>query len=440
MKKITFLLFFLANTCFSQSIVLEKLQTIAANNPESSSAYLHLGQYYFFNSLFAEASTQFEKAVALDVEYSNSYFFNALAYEGQGQIQKALDNYDKAIALESVTEYVLRRAYLRYKHKKYVGAAQDCREILEVYETMPDIKRILKECESRGGTAEQTLESNEIATTISPETAIVFIEKFLRQFSKFSDAGELYQGMSYTCTNKNDLALAVWEDFIKHHTDTQALFFYAFTLEIRNETAKASAIYQVMELQVADEIQESAFENLLGYQKAKLELLRLQNLKKDCEFISKHLPESATIIDAIHTNNDHIRGKLLTNQSSYIFDVEQNEPNHYKLVVRNNNMNKVMLTHIKVVQENQNYTIRILWGEKKDASGLEWFIRPNDVFTLNYSPNNPISYTNEGTRLQNAKNQQLNWEQLANIKPLRNTPKDIIGYAVRVFLVGYLLK
>jgi tetratricopeptide (TPR) repeat protein len=225
------------NVAFSQTTILSHLETTAQNNSESSSAIFMIGQCHFFNGKFAEATKQFEKAIDLDNENSNYYLFQALSYEAQGKSEQALDNYDKAISEESSAEYLIQRGYLRYKLKKYVGAAKDFREALETYEDMADLKKLLQDCEKNGGKADKETETNSTTTKITAEQPAVFIEKFLKQFERFSDAGELYRGMLYLFTNNYDKAIPVFEQFIKKDKDAESMFFNAIALELKNNHA-----------------------------------------------------------------------------------------------------------------------------------------------------------------------------------------------------------
>lgn len=446
MKKI-FLAFFICgqllfvNFIFAQN-ALSYLETVAQNNPVSPAAYFNIGQCHFFNGKFAEANQQFDRAIVLDMQDADFYFFQAVSYEAQGMAEQALDNYDKAIATESSTEYVIKRGYLRHKLKKYVGAAKDFREALETYEDMSDLKKLLQDCEKNGGKADKETETNSTTTKITAEQSAVFIEKFLKQFERFSDAGELYRGMLHLFTNNYDKAIPVFEQFIKKDRDAESMFFNAIALELKSNNNEAMMSYLNAIKEIDDEIVETSFEKLVGSPKATAELNRLKNIKIDYQFAAKNMAAKIGSMPqlAVNENDNLVRGEVRSAKSLYTFAVEKQEGNTYQLVVRDKMMRKVMLSTVKSEKQGDAIIIKIIWGDKKDEAGLAWAVRPQDIFMARYAPSTNAQYKHEGERLQAAKNTNLDWNSLAEIRPKNINFSEALSYSARAFMVGYLIK
>ncbi len=418
------------------------MENTAQNNPESSSAIFMVGQYYFFNGKFAEATKQFEKAINLDNEESNYYLFQALSHEAQGNATEALDNYDKAIAEESNAEYLIQRGYLRYKLKKYVGAATDLREILVSYETMTDIQKLLQECEKNGGTADKETESNPTTIKVVAEQSKIFIEKFLKQFERFGDAGQLYRGISYLFTNDFDKAITVFDYFIKQGENTKSIYFYGMANELKNNDNEAIKSYFHAIKSTEEEIVKASFEKLAGFSKAAKNITRLKNNKLDYQFIVNNLATKLGSMPQILTS-DHekiIKGELRGAKTAYTFVLEKQATNHYQLIVRNKGMEKVMLSELKVEKKGKVVIIKINWAEQKDGSEISWVIRPQDIFIARYAPSVHANYSQEGQRLQKARNQHLDWKALAAIRPDKIGLYETLSYATKAFIVGYLMK
>lgn len=430
------------NVAFSQTTILSHLETTAQNNPESSSAIFMIGQCHFFNGKFAEATKQFEKAIDLDNENSNYYLFQALSYEAQGKSEQALDNYDKAISEESSAEYLIQRGYLRYKLKKYVGAAKDFREILVNYETMTDIQKLLQECENNGGTADKETEPNSTTTKIVAEQPKSFIERFLKQFERFGDAGQLYRGMLYAFTNDFDKAITVFDYFIKQGEDIKSMYVYGIVQELKGNNNEAAISYLNAIKSTEEEIVKSSFEKLAGFSKAAKNITRLKNNKLDYQFIVNNLATKIGSMPKI-ASEDHeriVKGELRGAKSVYTFVLEKQSTNHYQLIVRNKGMEKVMLSEVKIEKKGKVVIIKINWAEQKDGSEISWVIRPQDIFTARYAPSVNANYSQEGQRLQKAKNHHLDWKALAAIRPDKIGLYETLSYATKAFIVGYIMK
>jgi len=441
MKKLLIIFLLAGHWAFSQTTVLTQLESIAQNNPTSPSIFFNIGQYYFFNGKFMEATQQFDKAISLDNNDADFYFFQAVSYEAQGMVEKALDSYDKAIMTESSTEYIIRRGYLRHKLKKYVGAAKDFKEALETYEDMSDLKKLLQDCEKNGGTAGKDVETNTTTMKITPEQSSVFLERFLKYFEKLSDAGELYRGMLSFFTNNLDKAIPVFEQFIKKDSDAESMFFQAIAYELKNNTSMATTSYFNAIQEIDDEIVETSFEKLAGSPKATLDLMRLQHSKTDYQFALKKATQTTGYVvkPPVTTTDDLVKGEVRSATSLYTFVVEKQEGTTYQLVVRDKNMRKVMFSSVKAEKQGDAITVKIIWGEKKDEGGMTWAVRPQDVFTARYTPTN-ATYSQEGDRVKAAKNTNIDWNALTALHPTPLTFREALSYASRAFMVGYLIK
>lgn len=434
--------FYFENVAFSQTTTQSHLETTAQNNPESSSAIFMIGQCHFFNGKFAEATKQFEKAIDLDNESSNYYLFQALSYEAQGKVEQALDNYDKAISEESSAEYLIQRGYLRYKLKKYVGAAQDFREILVTYETMTEVQKLLQECEKNGGTADKETESNSTTIKIVTEQPKIFIERFLKQFERFGDAGQLYRGMLYAFTNDFDKAITAFDYFIKQGQDIKSMYFYGIANELKGDDNEAAISYLNAIKSTEEEIIKSSFEKLAGFSKAAKNIIRLKNDKLNYQFIVNNLATKLGSMPKIAAT-DHekiIKGELRGAKNAYTFVLEKQTNNSYQIVVRNKGMEKVMLSELKIEKKGKVVIIKIHWAEQKDGSEISWVIRPQDIFTARYAPSVNANYSQEGQRLQKARNQHLDWKALAAIRPDKIGLHETLSYATKAFIVGYLMR
>lgn len=441
MKNLFFVVFMFCNyfVAHTQNFTLTHLESIVQNNPQSSAASFNVGQYHFFNGKFAEANTHLEKAITIDDEDSDFLFFQALAYEGQGKVEQALNYYDKAIALEAGTEYLIRRGHLRYKLKKYAGAAKDFREILETYEDMADIKKLLQDCEKNGGKEDKETESN-AATALTPEAPAAFIEKALKQFEKFSDAGELYRGMLHFFTNNVDKAMPIFAEFIKKDRDAETMFFNAIANEVKGTNQEAALSYLGAIREIEDEIVETSFEKLAGSPKATKDLERLQSIKQDYQFALKKLSAKVNPLPTLPAStNTAIKGEVRTAKTIYTFSVEKQEAG-YQLVVRDKNLRKAMLSEVKVEKKDGGIKVKIIWGEKKDESGLTWAVRSGDFFNALYVSGSPATFSHEGERMNSNKRKNLDWATLAAIQPRVIDEAEVLSFAARAFMVGYLIK
>jgi tetratricopeptide (TPR) repeat protein len=272
------------------------------------------------------------------------------------------------------------------------------------------------------------------------ETPAIYLEKFLKQFERMSDAGELYRGMLHLFSNNLEKAIPVFEQFIKKDRDAESMFYQAIAYQVQGNQAKASNGYAMAIRKIEDEIVETSFEKLAGSPKAKLDLLRLKNIKIDYQFALQKLaskPENITSVDTDQTNA--IKGEVRSAKSIYTFLVEKQEDNSYQLVVRDKMMRKVMLSSLKVEKKGEAIAVKIIWGDKKDDAGMSWAVRPQDFFIATYSPTS-VEYKHEGERLQNAKNNKIDWTAMAEIRPTKITENEVLPYAVRSFMVGYLIK
>jgi tetratricopeptide (TPR) repeat protein len=441
MKKFLLVFMFCGHFLFSQNAVLTQLESVAQNNQSSPAAFLNLGQYYFFNGKFADANQQFDKAIALDNDDADFYFFQAVSYEAQGMNEKALDSYDKAITTDEATEYFIRRAYLRYKLKKYIGAAKDFREALETYEEMNDLKKMLQDCEKNGGSADKDAESNAGTAATKPELSATFIEKMVKQFEALGDAGGLYRGMLYLFTNNIDKAIPVFEQFIKKDTDAETMFLNGLAYQAKGKNNESAFNYLLAIQEIDNEITETSFEKLAGYSKADLELVRLKNIRIDYKaMFDKVADKNAMPQLPVNQDDTKIKGEVRAAKSTYTFSYEKQDGNVYQLVVRNKEFKKVMLSNTTVTREGEAFVVKIVWADKKDDSGLTWNNRPQDFFIAHYVPAKKAQHREEGERLKAAKKANLDWQALAELSPKTANINEVLSFAASSFMVGYLIK
>lgn len=74
---------------------IRKLVDLVNINPNDTGLLFQLGVLYYRNNQMAQAQAVFERAVALDQNYSNARYFLGLIYDGQSQTQKAIDQFQK---------------------------------------------------------------------------------------------------------------------------------------------------------------------------------------------------------------------------------------------------------------------------------------------------------------------------------------------------------
>lgn len=447
MKNLFLILLFCGHFAFSQTqnptpvTVLTCLESSVRNNPVSPSAIFTVGQYYFFNGKFAEANLQLAKAIDLNKEHASFYLFQAASYEAQGMGEEALNSYDKAVTTEASAEYLLQRAYLRYKLKKYVGAAKDFRYALSRYEIMTDVKKLLIDCEQNGGTADKELETN--ATTIKLPVAqpVIFIDNFVKDFERFGDAGELYKAMSFLFTNNLDKAIAKFKPLIAKNQNAKCMFLNGIAYEIKNNNTAAINSYRNAIRQTNDDIATALFEKFVGFPNASFNLTKVGNSSSDYQFAEKNIITKMGYTPLPTKESDKIiKGGLRTSKTSYNFIIEKKKNNNYQLIVKDSANNKIMLSNVKTEIKDKVIIVKISWGEKTDASGISWTVRPQDIFIVRYAPYVNANYSQEGQRTQAAKNTSIDWEALSAIRPENLTIKEALSYATRAFMIGYLIK
>jgi tetratricopeptide (TPR) repeat protein len=447
MKNLFLILLFCGHFAFSQIqnpipiTVLTYLESSVQNNPVSSSAIFTVGQYHFFNGKFAESNLQIVKAIDLNKEQANFYLFQAANYEAQGMGEEALNSYDKAVTAETSAEYLLQRAYLRYKLKKYVGAARDFRYALARYEIMADVKKLLIDCEQNGGTADKELETN--ATTIKLPLAqpVIFVDNFVRHFERFGDAGELYKAMLLLFTNNLDKAIVKFEPLIAKNQNAKCMSLNGIAYELKNNNTAAINSYRNATRQTNDDIATALFEKFVGFSNADFNLIQARNSKLDYQFAEKNITTKMGYIPLLIKESDKIiKGGLRTSKTSYNFIIEKKKNNNYQLVVKDSANNKIMFSNVKTERKGKTIIVKIIWGEKTDASVISWAVRPQDIFIASYAPSVNANYRQEGQRTQAAKNTSIDWEALSAIRPENLTMKEALSYATRAFMVGYLIK
>jgi tetratricopeptide (TPR) repeat protein len=428
--------------------VFSILDTVARNNPASAAAFLDLGQYYFFNQKFSDANQQFAKAIELDAEDADFYFFQAAAYEAQGQMEKALDNYDKAIGLQNATEYLLRRVQIRYKLKKYAAAAADCREILQTYETMADIKKILADCEKNGGAADKPAEPNATTMKITPEAGAIFLDKFIKNFERFSDTGDLYRGLLYFFTDNIDKAFPMFEKVIQKNNDAEAMYYHAIVQEVKKNPEAAMKLYQQALFEIEEELTETKFEKFAGYKDAVEEIKRLENIKTDYLFRNHAVATSigkTPELPVAPESDELVRGEMKAAKDTYLFDAEKLEnsdgqKNNYKLEIKTKMGNKIMVAKLVAEKQGNLITVKITHAGKKDASSLVWNNYPQDFMTARYMPSNNAKYKYEGSRLTVEKNAKVNLEELGKIHPMTLNFTQAVAHAARAYMVLFIVK
>jgi tetratricopeptide (TPR) repeat protein len=421
--------------------LLAYFEKVAQNNTKSSLAIFNVGQYHFFTKNFVEAQKYFSQAVELDTQDSDYYFFRAVAYEGQGQYENALNDYDKAINTHNTTEYLMRRAWLRYKLKKYVGAAQDFKVLTEDYEDMADAKRALQECKKQAGDFEsKTAEANATTAKLTADAPAVFVDKFIKLYEKFSDAGELYRGLENFCMNNIDKSLPIFQEIIQKDQDAEAFYFYAIAQEMKGNDKDAQLNYQYAIREVEKELQETKFEQYAGSPKADNTLTRLTNLQTDYQFALNQLNQRAGSPSALPLEEDmtNLRGEVRSASQIYTcYITPKDKANEYQLDIKNKMGDKVMLALIRLEKQGNNYMVKIMHGNKKE--GLTWELLPNDLLVGKFSPNN-LAYNIEGNRLQTAKNPKIDLATLAKLKPREYTLKEVLLCAAKTYMVAFIIK
>ncbi len=421
--------------------LLSFFEKVAQNNPKSSLAIFNVGQYHFFTKNFAEAQKYFSQAVDLDTQDPDYYFFRAVAYEGQGQYEQALNDYDKAIAMHNTTEYVMRRAWLRYKLKKYVGAAQDFKVLTEDYEDMADAKRALQECKKQAGDFEsKSAEANATTAKLTADAPAVFVDKFIKLYEKFSDAGELYRGLEDFCLNNIDKSLPLFQEIITKDQDAEAFYFYAIAQEMKANDKEGQLNYQYAIREVEKELQETKFEQIAGSPKANNMIERLNNLLIDYRFAQNQVNQRAGTPSNLPLEEDmtNLRGEVRSISQVYTCHITpKDKANEYQLDIKNKIGDKVMLALIRVEKQGEGYTVKIMHGNKKE--GLTWELLPNDLLVGKFSPSN-LNYNIEGNRLQIAKNPKVELATMAKLKPREYTLKEVLLCAAKTYMVAFVIK
>jgi tetratricopeptide (TPR) repeat protein len=450
MKKIIiFLSLFIAlQTSFAQhnQAVFSKLETVSQKNPQSSTALFYVGQYFFFNQNFTDALLQVDKALIIDAQNAELLFFKGLNHEAQGEYEAALNSYDKTIAIEASTEFQLRRAMLRYKLKKYVGAWQDFKAILSEYEDMRSLDKYVKDCEKNGASEEKSIEDNSVKTKIAPENPKTFIESFIQSYESFGDSGEIYRAFLYFHTGNFEAVKPIFEKLIGKYNAHKMLFFSAIIHEIEEDNINASFLYQKATKNVKGLLLDAQFEQLTGFPGAAAITSRLKNVQIDYENKLKELnKENISQLKSIQDTDADLKGEINSEKQAYLYSFEQPEVagnrTVYQLIIQKKMGKKVMVARAIVEQPTKDkWVVIINHGGLKGEGGLTWSVYPQDFLQATFTMDKNPVYKAEGERMKTLRNKKLDFKTLSTLKPVNFTAYDALTFAARVYMVGFIVK
>jgi tetratricopeptide (TPR) repeat protein len=434
----------LSHAQFNQEI-FKKLDLVTQQNPQSSAALFNLGQYFFFNHNFTDALVQIDKALALDSQNADLLFFKGLSHEVMGEYEEALNSYDKTIAAESSTEFQLRRGMLRYKLKKYIGAWQDFKIILEDYADMRSLDKYVKDCEKNGADEGKTLEDNTVKSKAAPENAKTFIEVFIQSYENFGDSGEIYRALSLFYTGNFIATKPIFEKLLSKYNFQEMLFFNGLILEIEQDNLNAVFFYQKAIKKVKSLLLDAQFEQLTGFQGAAADIARLKNVKIDYENKIKALKqEQIQPLTNLQETDADLKGEVKSTRQSYLYSFEQAETvgnrTIYQLVIQKKMGEKVMVARTIVEKKDNQWIVIINHGGQKEKGSLTWSVFPQDFLKATFSETkNPI-YHFEGDRMKSARNKKLDLKTLSTLRPTSFTAIDAITFAARVYMAGFIIK
>jgi tetratricopeptide (TPR) repeat protein len=428
-----------------QNNVLMALEKISQNNPNSSAAYFHLGQFYFFNGKLDEASKQFEKALTLHQDI-DGYFFQALSLEGQGKYEQALDSYDKAMQIESTTEYRMRRGELRYKLKKYIGALQDFTIILEDYADMAYIRKMALDCQKRLTPKDTIVENNLVSNVkIVVESPKIFVQKTIQSYENIGDLGESYRGLQFFYNNDLENAHTIFQKLIEKYNQYTTLFFSGLIFELQDDAASAAVMYQKAAKRVENRILDLKFEKLAGSISANNEIIKLEELKKDYESkITEAYTNASNVTKMVLTETDEdLKGEMkvvdLRYRYSFTNPTTTGNKKIYALTIEKELGGKVLATRAMVeTLKDGNILVTINHASPKKAGSLEWLVHPQDFLQAKFIATKNPSYKAEGTKMKAKINKKLDFNLLSQLKPTNHTPNQALIFAARVYIVAFL--
>jgi tetratricopeptide (TPR) repeat protein len=118
------------------------LRTVAAENPKDAAARVELGDLYFDAERFAEASTWYEAALAVDPANVNASTDLGIAYYYMNQPDRALAQFERSLAIEPAhTKTLLNMGIVRAFGKEDLeGAATAWQRVVDVAPDSPEAR------------------------------------------------------------------------------------------------------------------------------------------------------------------------------------------------------------------------------------------------------------------------------------------------------------
>jgi tetratricopeptide (TPR) repeat protein len=306
---------------------------------------------------------------------------------------------------------------------------------------MADAKKALQECKKQAGDFEsKSAEANATTAKLTADAPAVFVDKFIKLYEKFSDAGESYRGLEDFCLNNIDKSLPIFQEIITKDQDAEAFYFYAIAQEMKGNDKEAQLNYQYAIREVEKELQETKFEQVAGSPKASSMIERLNNLLIDYRFAQNQVNQRVGSPSNLPLEEDmtNLRGEVRSATQIYTCYISpKDKANEYQLDIKNKIGDKVMLALIQVEKQGNNYLVKVMHGNKK--GGLTWELLPNDLLVGRFSPSN-LSYSIEGNRLQAAKNSKVDLAKMAKLKPREYTLKEVLLCAAKTYMVAFIIK
>jgi tetratricopeptide (TPR) repeat protein len=101
-------------------------------DPAKKETYFVRGLIFLGDDNLKDAELNFKKSIEIDSNYIDPYDYLPVVYFDKKQYKKGLVYFDKAIQLDPTVFRYLGRANLRGVTKDYLGAIEDCNEILNL--------------------------------------------------------------------------------------------------------------------------------------------------------------------------------------------------------------------------------------------------------------------------------------------------------------------
>jgi len=178
---------------------LKSYKSLTETYPDSSSAWLNLGRYYYNNKEYEEAITNFEKATDIDSSDSEAYVLLAQSYDFLDKKEEAVPYYKIAVSLNEEDSAVSFNLGLLY-YKLAIGSKDEAQKnesfesAIEYFDLSIIYNEEFMSSYQLKGNAELLLKKYEEAK----ETLEIGIEKFPEDYQMWNDLAICYALLNET--------------------------------------------------------------------------------------------------------------------------------------------------------------------------------------------------------------------------------------------------